>query len=182
MQKLHQKSPSAHHRTTLSGSIYASKACIDNWNNLLNTNISSGCPQNMMNFSPLTTEIGWQVCGTAANFIGFRVLTSLLHRHRSTEINQTLHNVWPSPALVYYICIFGGSCPLMEFCQLQNSLCIQLLRSPTLVALLHGTQALPSARVCGVVQGMELWNFRRGRQLYLAGQPSRWTVGHRPTF
>jgi len=29
----------------------------------------------------------------------------------------------------------------MEFCQLQNSLCIQVLHSPILAALLHGTQA-----------------------------------------
>jgi len=44
-------------------------------------------------------------------------------------------------ALLYYICIFGGSCPLIEFCQLQNSLCIQVLHSPILPALLHGTRA-----------------------------------------
>jgi len=36
---------------------------------------------------------------------------------------------------------FGGSCPLTKFCQLQNSLCIQVLRSPILSALLHGTRA-----------------------------------------
>jgi len=36
----------------------------------------------------------------------FRVLASLLHRHRSTEVNETLHDVWPSPS--WYI--FGGSC------------------------------------------------------------------------
>ena len=30
----------------------------------------------------------------------------------------------------------------------------------------------------GVVQGMELRNFRRGRHLYSAGQPSRWASAH----
>jgi len=35
--------------------------------------------------------------------------------------------------------IFGGSCPLTEFCQVQNSLCVQVLRSPILAALLHRT-------------------------------------------
>ena len=34
---------------------------------------------------------------------------------------------------------FGGSCPVTEFCQVQNSLCVQVLRSPILAALLHGT-------------------------------------------
>jgi len=29
MQKLHNKSPSAHHRTTLSSYIFVTKACID---------------------------------------------------------------------------------------------------------------------------------------------------------
>jgi len=30
-QKIAKNSPSGHHRTTLSGYIFASKACIDNW-------------------------------------------------------------------------------------------------------------------------------------------------------
>ena len=31
---------------------------------------------------------------------------------------------------------------------------------------------------CGVVQGMELRNFRRGRHLYSTGRPSRWASVH----
>jgi len=39
-----KKSPSAHHRTTLSGYIFANKARIDNRKkNLLNNNMSSTC-------------------------------------------------------------------------------------------------------------------------------------------
>jgi len=90
---------------------------------------------------PLTSEICWRVWGTPANFNGFCVLALLLQWHCSTEVNQTLHDVWPSPALVYCIYIFGGSCPLTEFCQLQNSLCIQVLHSPILAALLHDSWA-----------------------------------------
>ena len=56
--KLTQKSPSAHHRTTLSGCIFATKACIDNRKKLLNSNISSMCLHNMANFGSLTAEIG----------------------------------------------------------------------------------------------------------------------------
>jgi len=49
--------------------------------------------------------------GHPANFNGFRILASLLHRRRSTEFNQTLHNVWPSLGLVLYLYIFGrGRC------------------------------------------------------------------------
>ena len=49
-----------------------------------------------------------------------------LQRRRSTEVNQTLHYVWPSPGLVCYIYTFGISCPLTEFCHVQISLCVHL--------------------------------------------------------
>ena len=50
----HKKSPFWHHRTTLSGCIFAAKAYIDNWKkNLLNIDTSSTCPHNMVNFSYL---------------------------------------------------------------------------------------------------------------------------------
>jgi len=59
------------------------------------------------------------------------------------DVNQTLHGVWPFHGLVDYIYIFGGSCPVTEFCQVQNSFCVQVLRSPILAALLYvGTQAV----------------------------------------
>jgi len=98
---------------------------------LLNSNISLTCPYNMVNFGLLAAEIVSLVCGTPANFNGFRVLAALLQRRRSTEANQTLHDVWPSPARLHYIYIFGGCCPVTEFCQVQNLLCVlQVLRSP----------------------------------------------------
>jgi len=108
---------------------------------LLNIDTSSTYPHNMANFSPLTAESGLGVWGTPANFNGFRVLASLLQQRNSPEVNQTLHCLWLSPGLVHYIYIFGGSCPLMEFCPLQNSLSVQVLRSPVLAALLHGTSS-----------------------------------------
>jgi len=39
---------------------------------------------------------------------------------------------------------FGDSCPVMEFCHVQNSLCIQVLCSPILAALLHDSPSMPS--------------------------------------
>ena len=53
--------------------------------NLLNINISFICPHNMVNFDPLTAEIDWRVWGTPANFNGFLVFASLLHRGRSSR-------------------------------------------------------------------------------------------------
>ena len=78
---------------------------------------------------------------TPANFNRFRILASLLQRRRSPEASQTLHNVWPSPGLVHCIIHFGGCCSLTEFCQVQYSLYVQVLRSPILAALLHGIPA-----------------------------------------
>ena len=85
-----KKSPSGHHRITLSGYISAIKACIDNQKNLLSSNISSTCSHNMVNFGPLAAEIGPVVWGTPANFNGFRVLAELLHGTPALSVSQTL--------------------------------------------------------------------------------------------
>ena len=85
---------SAHHRTTVLGYIFATKAFIDSRKkNMLNGSISSMCPHNILNFSLLTAEICWRVWGTPANFNGFHVLASLLQQRCSVEISQTLHDV-----------------------------------------------------------------------------------------
>ena len=48
--------------------------------NLLNSNISCTCVHNMVNFSPVMTEIGWRVLGTPANVNGFCILALLFLR------------------------------------------------------------------------------------------------------
>ena len=79
-QKIAKKSPSGHHRTSLSGYIFATKARIDNRKkNLLSSNMSSTCPENMVNFGPIAAEIGLPLWGTPPNLNGFRVLAALLH-------------------------------------------------------------------------------------------------------
>jgi len=85
-----KKSPFWHHRTTLTGYIFGTKACIDNRKNLLNSNTSSTCPDNMVNFGLLTAEICWQIWGTPSNFNGFRVLAALLHGTLVVAVSQTL--------------------------------------------------------------------------------------------
>ena len=64
---------------------------------------------------------------------------------------------------------FRGFLLLTEFCQVQNSLCFQVLRPPVLAAVLHST------RVVGVSQTAAL---SKGRHLYSAGMPSRWALAH----
>ena len=57
--------------------------------NLLNSNISSTCADNMVNFGLLTAEICWRVWGTPANSNGFRVLAALLHGTLAVGVSQT---------------------------------------------------------------------------------------------
>jgi len=84
-----KKSPSAHHRTTLLGCVFTTRAHIDNWKkNLLNSNISSTCPHNMANVGPLTVSLS--VWGNPAHFNGFRVLAALLHSTLVVSVSQTL--------------------------------------------------------------------------------------------
>ena len=106
----------------------------------------------MANFGPLTAEICWRVWGTLANFNGFRVLPSLLQRRRSPEANKTVHDVWPFHGLVHYIYTFSGPLAPDRILPVQNSLYVQVLRSPILAALLHGMSAAASDKLCGVVQ------------------------------
>jgi len=115
--------------------------------------------------------IGWRVWGTPANFNGFRALVSLLHGRHSAAVNQTWRDVWPSSGLVHYVYIFGGSCPLTEFYQVQNSRCIQVLHSPIFGTLLHGS------RVLGVSQ--TLWHSAQGATYIRQGDHH---IGHLPTF
>ena len=79
-KKIPKNLPSGHHRTTLSGYIFATKARVDNQKkHLLNSNVFPTCLHNMVNFGPLATEIRWRVWVAPANFNGFRVLAALLH-------------------------------------------------------------------------------------------------------
>ena len=57
--------------------------------NFLNSNTSSTCPDNMMNFGLLTAEVCWRVWGTPANYNGFHVLAALLHGTLAVGVSQT---------------------------------------------------------------------------------------------
>jgi len=80
---------------------------------LLNSNISSTCPHNMVNFVSLAAEIGWQVWGTPANFNGFQALASLLSRFyqwHSTDGTTYIwlggHHIGHRPTFLFVICYY----------------------------------------------------------------------------
>ena len=70
-KKIATKLPSGHHRKTLLGYIFATKARIDNRKKLLSSNISSTCPHNMVNFGPLVAEIVSLVWAPQVTSTGF---------------------------------------------------------------------------------------------------------------
>jgi len=106
----------------------------------------------MVNFSPLAAESGWRVWGTPANFNGFRVLASLLHRHRSTERDQPNFAQCLTVSWADKLLHFWELLPLTEFCQVQNDFasksCVLLYWQHYCTALEHWA----SAKLCGVQQ------------------------------
>jgi len=109
--------------------------------NSLSINIFSTCLHNMVNFGPLTAEICWRVWGTPANFNRFRLLAALLHRRRSTEVNKTLQDVWPSPTVVHYMSIVYELAKFLTEFASKFTLRPSLTFSYILATLLHGTRA-----------------------------------------
>jgi len=78
-----KQSPKSHHLGTIAQICRAISSQLRHistiGNKELSSNIFSTCPHNMVNFGPLTAEIGSGVWGTPANFNWFRVLAALLH-------------------------------------------------------------------------------------------------------
>jgi len=97
-KKIAKNSPAGHHRTTLSGYIFATKTRIDNRKKLVKQQYLPHVSYNMVNFGLLAAEIvSWLWC-TPANFNGFRVLAALLHGTLllgvSTQRNFAALNRW----------------------------------------------------------------------------------------
>jgi len=81
-----------------------------------------------------------------------------------------------------YIHIFGVSCPLTEYCLVHYSLYVQILHlafsCTSSITACMALQQRATAKLCGVVQRMELQNFGIWRHVHSAGRPSRWASSH----
>jgi len=95
-----KKSSFWHHRTTLSGCIFAAEACIDNRKK--KTCWTPIPPPHVLiiwwTYGLLMAEICWRVWGTPANFNGFRILAALLHGTLVVGVSQTLRR-WTEGAI-----------------------------------------------------------------------------------
>jgi len=88
--KITKKSLSGHHRTTLSGYIFATKARIDNREKTFKQQYLPMCSHSMVNFGLLAAEIVSLVWGTPANVNRFHVFAALLHSTLVVDVSQTL--------------------------------------------------------------------------------------------
>ena len=182
--KIAKKLPSGHHRTTLFGYIFATKARIDNQKkNLLDSNTASTRRYNMVNFGPLYN--GWDPLASLGqpskvqpvSHLGF-VTAPTSHNGGQQNFAECLAVSWGCAGTLYIhfwgLLLPNGILPAakIHFAS-KSSVLLYWQRYCT------AREQRPSAKLCGLVQGMELGNFRRGRHLYSAGGNHVW---HRPTF
>jgi len=109
-----------HHPTTLSGYIFATKACIDNWEKLVKQQYLL---YRSLQYGELWPTSGWDrfvSLGHPANFNWFRVLAALLHgtpvlgvsqillhwTEGATYIRQGGHHVWHWPTFLVVFSFF----------------------------------------------------------------------------
>jgi len=179
--------PSVHHHTTLSAYISSQLRHVSTiGKKLLNSNISPTSPHNVANVGPPTAEIGiigWRVWGTPANFNAFHVLASLYcsdvaHRRPTKLCTRSLAVCWAGTLYVHFRGLLppDGILP-----RAKNSRCVTV---PRLAFSYNGSvtarhwNSRRQPKFAGVLQRIELRNFRRGRQLYSAGWPSRLASAH----
>ena len=138
-------------------------------------------------YAELRPTSGWDRFGSLGHPGKFQRVSRLAFVTAATSLTGGQPNVARCLAVswagtIYVHC--RGLLPLREIWQVQNSLYVQVLHSPILAALLHGT------RVVGVSQTLlhgtrnELRNDRRVHHLGLhsAGRPSRWASSHIPVL
>jgi len=170
------------HRTTLSDYIFATEACIDNRKKLVEQQYLLHMSAQYGELRPTNSRDRLASLGTPANFNGFRVLASLLHRRSSTEVTQTSHDVWSSPAgLVHYThgTLFRTLAPngILSGAKftLRPSLAFSYIGSVNAQHSSSGRQ--PNYAACDK-EGNYGTFAPRLRHLYSAGRPSRWASVH----
>jgi len=183
MQKIAKNSPSAHNCTTLSGCIFTTKAWTNNPKKIAKQQYLL---QMSSQYGELRLSNGWDLLaslGHPSKFqqvsrLGFLTAVTLFTRGQP-NFARCLAISWAGTLHIH----FRGLLPLTEFCQVQTSLCIQVLRSPILAALMHGTPAV------GVSQTLRHGTRTGITELLQRAPPTEIQaglgghhVGHRPTF
>jgi len=128
---------------------------------LLSSNIASTCPHNMANCGPISNN-GWDRFGSLRNPSKFQRVWRLAFVTAATSLTGGQPNL--SPALVHYITYtFSRAVALWRNfatskIYIRSKCCVLQYWQRYCTAL----QQRASAKLCGVVQGMEVRNFRKG--------------------
>jgi len=164
----------------LSGHVFATKAYIDSQKKLVKQQY---LPHMSPQYGELRPTNGWDLLAGLVHHSKFQWVSHISFVSAAaslTAVNQTLHDVWPSPGLVHYMYILWGFCPVTEFCHVQNSLCVQLLGSPLLAALLARHSS--SGHHGKFAALYKEWNYGSFADGATCIQQGGHHVGHRPTF
>jgi len=165
-----QKSTPAHHHTTLSGYIFATKA-------LSTIGKKVAKEQYLLHmlsqYGELQPTNGWDQFGSLGHPSKFQWISHLGFVTASMSLMFDRLLVW------YTIYTFSGALVRWRnFSQFKihftSNSCVLLYWQRYCTAL----QQRAWAKLCGMVQGMELRNFRRGPHLYSAGRQSYWASAH----
>jgi len=115
-RKMKQKSPSAHHRTTFSGCIFATKACIDNRKKLTQQYLLHKFSQ----YGELRPTRGCDRLGSLGHPSKFQPVSRLAFVTAATSLIGGQPN-FAGCLVVYWAGTlyiqFRGSCPVTEFCR-----------------------------------------------------------------
>jgi len=178
-----QKSPSAHNHTTLLGYIFATTACIGNRKKIVKQQYLLHMFSQYGEFQPSN---GWDQLASLGHRSKFqRVSTSWLRdctdvaQRTSTKLCRMFGRLlgW------YTTYIFGGSCPLTEFCKVHPSLAFSYIGSIT--ARHSSSERQPN--FAPFTAWYKEWNYgtfaprhfqQRAPSIFWRGHH----VGHRPTF
>jgi len=168
-QKIAKKSPSGHHRTTLSGYIFATEAYIDNRKKLVKQQY---LPHMSPQYGELRPTNGWDRFTSLGHPSKFQRVSRLAFVTAATSLTGGQPNfarcLAVSWAGIHYIYIFGGSDWTLTGAKftLRPSLALSYIGNVT-------------ARHSGSGRQPNFAALSRGRHLYSAGRQSRWAW---PTF
>jgi len=133
-----KNSPSAHHCTTSSGYIFARHVSTIG-KKLLKQQYHLHMSLQYNELLPTNGRDRWQVWGTPSKF---QRVSHLCFVTAPMSLNQTLHDIWPSPGLVQHIYIFRGLFPPNGILPGAKFTLLPSLASPVLTALLHSTRTV----------------------------------------